>query len=189
MHPRNGRIVSRASKAILLGAVLLAATACGVTGPVADGGSSQRQSVQPQPGTAVSATLSRAPRAGELTPTPAAPSRQRRITASHSGQVTVTTSDNGATVVAAPGQVLTVVLRGKGMLMWNRPRLTGSLAGVLRQLSGSGGYPSKAPARARYRAARSGTAEILSGTNARCLHTHPPCAIAQQLWRITVVVR
>jgi hypothetical protein len=101
----------------------------------------------------------------------------------------MTTSDNGATIVIGTGQVITVVLGGEGMLMWNRPRLTGSLAGVLQQLSGSGGYPSKAPGRARYRAVRVGTAEILSGTNARCLHTHPPCAIPQQLWRITVVVR
>ena len=109
--------------------------------------------------------------------------------AAHSGQVTVTTSDDGATVVVVPGRVITVVLAGQGMLRWNQPRLAGSVPGVLRQLSASGGYPAKAPAQASYRAVRAGTAEIISGTNARCLHTHPPCEIAQRLWRVTVVVR
>jgi hypothetical protein len=55
-------------------------------------------------------------------------------------------------------------------------------------LTASGGYPSKAPALASYRAVEPGTAEILSGTNARCLHAQPVCAIAQRLWRVTVVV-
>jgi hypothetical protein len=59
----------------------------------------------------------------------------------------------------------------------------------LRQLSASGGYPSGAPARTSYRAIQAGTAEIISGTNARCLHAHPPCEIAQGLWRVTVAVR
>jgi hypothetical protein len=103
--------------------------------------------------------------------------------------VTVTPSDGGATIVVVPRQVITVVLGGQGMLQWNPPRLAGSATGILRQLSGSGGYPTTAPARASYRAVRAGTAEILSGTNARCLHAHPPCEIAQQLWRVTVVVR
>jgi hypothetical protein len=100
----------------------------------------------------------------------------------------VTTSDDGATVVVAPGQVIAVVLGGHGMLMWDRPRVTGSAPAALRQFSASGGYPSAAPARASYRAVRAGTTDILSGTNARCLHARPPCEIAQRLWRITIVV-
>ena len=147
-----------------------------------------RHAHPPRPGTAVAVTFSRAPRSGTLTPTPEQPSRHRRITAGRSGQVTVTRSDDGATVVLVPGQVITVVLAGQGMLLWNRPRLARSVAGVLRQLSASGGYPSEAPARASYRAVRVGPAEIISGTNARCLHTQPPCEIAQRLWRVTVVV-
>jgi hypothetical protein len=186
----KGHIVSTASDAVMAGAVVLAVAACGVTGAVAGGGDNHQRSPQPpRPGTAVTATLSRAPRPGKLTPAPAAPSRHRTITAGHSGQATVTASDYGATVVVVPGQMITVVLARKGMLMWNRPRLAGSAPGVLRQLAATGGYPSKASARASFRAVRVGTAEIFSGSNARCLHAHPPCEIAQQLWRVTVVVR
>jgi hypothetical protein len=137
----------------------------------------------------VTVTFSRAPRAGTLTPPPAAPSRHRRITAGHSGQVTLTTADDGATVVVAPGQMITVVLVGQGMLRWNPPRQAGPVPGALRQLSASGGYPTDTPARTSYRAIRAGSAEIISGTNARCLHTYPPCEISQRLWRVTVAVR
>jgi hypothetical protein len=190
MRARKRHIVPSACDAVMVGAVVLAVAACGVTGPAADNGARRPESPQPlRPGTAVTMTLSRAPRPGKLTSAPAAPSRHRRITAGHSGQVTVTTADDGATVTVVPGQVITVVLGGQGMLRWNRPQLAGSAPGVLRQLSASGGYPSKAPARASYRAVRAGPAEIFSGSNARCLHTHPPCEIAQRLWRVTVVVR
>jgi hypothetical protein len=174
----------------MISAVVLAVAACGVTGPVAVGGARPSESARPlPPGAAVTVTLSRAPRPGKVTSAPTAPSRYRRITAGHTGRVTVTASDDGATVVVVPGQVVTVVLGGQGMIRWNRPRLDGSVPGVLRQLGATGGYPSKAPARASYRAVLAGTAEILSGTNARCLHTQPPCEIAQRLWRVTVVVR
>ena len=164
--------------------------ACGASGPAPGGGPTRRGTGRPGlRGAASTASLSRAPRPGKLTPTPAAPASHRRITAGRSGQVTVTNPDDGATVVVNPGQVIIVVLTGQGMLQWNRPGLAGSKPGVLRQLSTSGGYPTEAPARASFRAARAGTAEIISGSNARCLHAHPPCEIAQRLWRVTVVVR
>jgi hypothetical protein len=190
MRARKRHIVPSVTGAAMVGAVVLAVAACGVTGPVAGGGTRRPGSAQPlRPGTAVTVTLSRAPRPGRVTSAAAAPSRHRKVTAGHSGQVIVTTSDDGATVVVVRGQVITVVLGGQGMLRWNRPRLAGSVPVVLRQLSANGGYPSKASARASYRAVRAGTAEIFSGTNARCLHTRPPCEIAQRLWRVTVVVR
>jgi len=190
MPARKRHIVPSASGAVMVGAVVLAVAACGVTGPVAGGGARRPGSAKPlRPGTAVTVTMSRAPQPGKFTSAPAAPSGHRRITAGHSGQVTVTTSGDGATIVVVPGQAINVVLGGQGILTWNRPRLAGSGPGVLRQLSASGGYPSKAPARATYRAVRAGTAEIFSGTNARCLHARPPCEIAQRLWRVTVVVR
>jgi hypothetical protein len=189
MRTRKRRIVPSAS-AVMMGTLVLAVAACGVTGSVPGGGASRtRPAHPPQSGTAATVTFSRAPRSGKLSPVPGAPSRHRRIRAGHSGRVTVTTSDDGATVVLVPGQVVTVVLAGQGMLRWNRPRLAGSGPEVLRNLRASGGYPSKAPARTDYRAVRVGTAEIISGTNARCLHTHPPCEIAQRPWRVTVVVR
>jgi len=106
-----------------------------------------------------------------------------------SGQVTLSASDDGARVVVKPGQTIIVVLAGKGMLRWNPIRLADLPPAALRQLSAAGGYPSRAPARASYRAIRAGTAEILSGTNAPCLHAHPRCAIVQRSWRVTVVVR
>ncbi|HEX6931702.1 MAG TPA: hypothetical protein VF162_06150 [Streptosporangiaceae bacterium] len=92
-------------------------------------------------------------------------------------------------MVAARGQVINVILGAHGMLTWNPPRVAGSVPGVLRQLSAGGGYPAKGPARASYRAVAAGRVEILSGTNARCLHATPPCAIAQRLWRVIIVVR
>ncbi len=190
MRARQRHIVPFVSDAVVVGAVVLAVAACGVTSVAAGGGASHPRSAQPvPPGSAATAKISRAPRPGKLTPTRAAPSRRRRITVGESGKVTITTSDAGATVVLVPGQEITVVLGGQGILRWNRPRLAGSVPGTLQQLSASGGYPSAAPATASYRAVRHGTAGIISGTNARCLHAHPPCAIPQQLWRVTVVVR
>lgn len=190
MRAGKRRTVVSASDAVMAGAIVLAVAACGVSGPAAGGGPSRGGSAQPlRPGTAATAPLSRAPRLGKLKPASPAPSRHRRITAGHSGQVTVTAPDDGATVVVVPGQVITVVLGGQGMLQWNPPRLAGSVTGVLRQLSASGGYPSTTPARATYRAVRAGTAEVVSGTNARCLHAHPSCEIVQRMWRVTIVVR
>lgn len=190
MRTGKGHIVPAAVAAVMTGATVLAVAACGLASSMtAVGGSRDRSAQSPQPGTAVTVTVSRAPEPGTLTPAPEASSSHRKITAGRSGRVPINAADDGATVVVVPGQVITVVLGGQGMLMWNPPRLAGAVPGVLRQLAASGGYPSMAPARASYRAVRAGTAAILSGTNARCLHSHPPCAIPQRLWRVTVVVR
>ena len=190
MRARNRRIAPTVAGAVAIGMLVLAVAACGAAGSVPGAGASRtRPAPPPRPRTAATVTLSRAPRSGKLSPASPAPSRHRRITARRSGRLTVTASDDGATVVVAPGQVITVVLAGQGMLSWSSPRLAGSGPVVLRHLGASGGYPSKAPARASYRAVRAGTAEIISGTDARCLHTKPPCEIAQRLWRVTVVVR
>jgi hypothetical protein len=189
MRARNRRVVPFVSGAVMIGTLVLAVAACGVTGSELRAGASRtRPAHPPQPGTAVTVTFSRAPGSGKLTPAPGAPSRHRRITAGRTGQVTLTTADDAATVLAVPGQIITIVLDGQGMLRWNPPRLAGSAPAAMRQLSVSGGYPSKAPARASYRAVRAGTAEIIASTNARCLHTHPPCEIVQRLWRVTVDV-
>ena len=190
MRARPRHIVPFVADAIMVGSVVLAVAACGVTSAATGSGASRPRSAQPvRPGAAATTKLSRAPGPGKLTPTSALPSRRRRITAGESGKVIITTSDAGATVVLVPGQEITVLLGGQGMLKWNRPRLAGSVPGILQQLSASGGYPSMAPAAASYLAVRYGTAGIISGTNARCLHAHPPCTIPQQLWRVTVVVR
>ena len=101
----------------------------------------------------------------------------------------MTASDNGATVVVSRGQQIRVVLTGQGTLTWHRPSLAASAPGVLRLLNASGGYPSRLPARATYRAALTGTTQIVSITDARCLHAHPPCAFPQRSWQVTIIVR
>jgi hypothetical protein len=190
MRARNPRIVRSISGAVTIGTLVLAVAACGVIGSVPGAGAIRTTPAHPpRPGTAVTVTFSRAPGSGKLTAAPRAPSRHRRITVGRSGQVTLTTADDGATVLAVPGQMITVVLAGQGMLGWNPPRLAGSVPGALRQLSSRGGYPSEAPARTSFRAIQAGAAEIISASNAPCLHAHPPCEIVQRLWRVTVVVR
>jgi hypothetical protein len=103
--------------------------------------------------------------------------------------VIITAADNGRTIVLARGKVLVVRLASQGMVTWDRPRLTGSGPGALRELSARGGYPSRAPVVARFLAVRAGRATLTSITDARCLHVAPKCAFAQRLWHVTVVVR
>ncbi|MDR2984938.1 MAG: hypothetical protein LBV34_08860 [Nocardiopsaceae bacterium] len=187
MRATQGHVLQSVAGALMVGAIVVGVAACGVNGS-AGGGAGQAGSVQPQPsGTTV--TVSRQPRPGSLSPAPVAHSGHRTITADKSGRVTLTTSDDGATVKVMSGQEITVVLGGQGTLQWTKPRLAGPAAAVLRQLSASGGYPSQTAARATFRAAQAGSAVILSSTDAKCLHAHPACAIPERLWRVTVVVR
>lgn len=135
-----------------------------------------------------SATAVPAPGAGTVPPgTVTAP--PRRIVAGRSGQVRLTQSDNGVTVVLRPGQRVVVVLGGQGPGWWDRPRVTGSEPAVLRLTSASGGYPQSGPALASFLAIRPGKAAITSMSDAACLHTVPACEIAQQVWQVQVIVR
>jgi hypothetical protein len=97
---------------------------------------------------------------------------------------TLTVADSGETVRLKVGQSVRVVLRGGGT--WDLPRAAGK---AVRRTSASGGYPTSPPARATFRAVRPGTAVLRSMTDAKCLHAQPPCAIAQRLWTVTVIVR
>jgi hypothetical protein len=112
----------------------------------------------------------------------------RRILVGRSGKVTLTQSDNEATIVLARGQRIIVVLGGLGLPTWDQPLAAGPGAGLLRRVSASGGYPSTAPARATFLAVRQGTSTIRSITDAKCLHTKPMCLIAQQVWQVSVIV-
>lgn len=105
-----------------------------------------------------------------------------------SGRVTLTQSDNGATVVLARGQSIIVVLGAPGFATWDQPLAAGPRAGSLRRVQASGGYPSTAAAKATFVAVRTGTALIRAITDAACLHTKPPCEIAQQVWQVSVEV-
>lgn len=188
MSATNHRRLQVASGAIVTGVVSLAVASCGIAGTVGSGRATDPTPAHVvQPGSPVKITISRAPRPGGFRAGRGEPAGRRKIINS-SGRVRLSASDNGATVVVKPGQEILVVLGGTGRARWNSIRLTGLAEDVLRQLSQNGGYPSIAPARASYRAIRPGTTELVSGTNAPCLHAHPRCQLAQLLWRVTVIV-
>jgi hypothetical protein len=96
----------------------------------------------------------------------------------------LTLADNGAAVRVSTGQTVTVVL-GHGALTWHVPVAIGT---AVRRTSASGGYPGKTPARAAFRAEQPGRAVLTSVDDLACLHSHPACMVAQQSWRVTVIV-
>jgi len=97
---------------------------------------------------------------------------------------TLRVADSGDTVRVRRGEILLVVLASRGM-MWDQPQTTGA---AVRLVSARGGYPTTRPARSVFRAARAGKATLTSQTDARCLHSVPPCGISQRGWSVTVVV-
>jgi hypothetical protein len=68
---------------------------------------------------------------------------------------------------------------------WELPAANGE---AVRRIEASGGYPSGESARATFLAVADGTATIVSRTDYPCLHAHPPCAIAQRIWLVRVIV-
>jgi len=98
--------------------------------------------------------------------------------------VSLTAASNGTTVRLFRGQSVSVVLRST-TLSWHVPAATGK---AVRRTSASGGYPGHQPARARFRATRPGRAVLTSVNDTACLHAQPPCAVAQQSWRVVVFV-
>jgi hypothetical protein len=112
--------------------------------------------------------------AGSATPTGAIVSNRR----------TLTVADDGATVRLRVGQVVAVALVPDGGT-WDAPRASGD---AVRRASSSGGYPSLRPARAIFRALRTGQSVITSLTDAQCLHSQPSCEIPQRLWQVLVIV-
>jgi hypothetical protein len=102
------------------------------------------------------------------------------------GRVTLTAADNGATIAVRTGQMITVNLRARGVLSYHQPRASGP---ALARVWASGGYPARRAAMARFRALHPGTSDLVSVTDARCLHMSPRCAFPQVFWRVTVIVR
>lgn len=100
------------------------------------------------------------------------------------GSVTLTAADNGRVVSVRAGQTVAVVL-APDFEAWHRPAAAG---GALRGVSASGGFPGRQPARAVFVAVAPGTAVLSAESDAACLHAHPRCMIAQQLWHVTVRV-
>lgn len=101
------------------------------------------------------------------------------------GPAVLTVADNGARVRLHPGQRVTVTLTAQGVLSWDVPTGEG---GAVRRTGASGGYPGKQPARATFVAVQAGTAVLSATSDTACLHARPPCELAQQAWRVTVVV-
>lgn len=94
-------------------------------------------------------------------------------------------ADNGVTVRLAPGQSITATLAGQGMFSWHIPTATGT---AVRQVGGSGGYPTGQPAQATFLATASGSAILTATNDTACIHAHPACLPPQQQWRVTVLV-
>jgi len=67
---------------------------------------------------------------------------------------------------------------GSGVYAWDRPQLIGS---ALQLVSAAGGYPSRDPMQALFRAVSPGTAIVSSLSDAPCLHARPRCMIAQRV--------
>ncbi len=97
----------------------------------------------------------------------------------------MTEPDNGRTVHLHIGQRLRVVLGGRGE-QWHIPASRGP---SLRLAAASGGYPSGHTATAVFLAVQAGTALVTSMTDYPCLHSQPPCMIAQRVWSVRVVVK
>ena len=99
----------------------------------------------------------------------------------------LTAADNGATVIARPGQVITLTLAPAHMGNWDRPIATSAL--VLRLDSVTGGYPSQQALLARVSVVGRGRSDIMTRTDIPCLHSHPACLPPQYLWQVHVIVR
>lgn len=95
--------------------------------------------------------------------------------------VTVTQADNQRTVTLFVGQTLGIAL-GPDFV----PTTVSGPA--LERLSTSGGYPTRQPLAASYRAVAAGSVDITSHTDYACLHTSPPCALPTTLWTLHVTV-
>ena len=82
------------------------------------------------------------------------------------------------------GPSVSVVLPGAAV-SWHVPVASGR---AVRRTSASGGYPGHHPARATFLATWPGRAVLSSVDDIACLHTKPPCAVAQRSWRVVVFV-
>ncbi len=168
---------------LLLLLITLGAVACGTqTAPGAGGTASPH----PRPATTAPAPVRISPVATVTFSALSPPAPRPAGTRTPGGQVILTAADNGATVVVRTGQVITVDLGSPGAMSYHRPQASGP---ALALLWASGGYPTRQPAMARFRAGHPGTSSLFSVTDARCLHVRPRCAIAQVSWRVTVIVR
>jgi hypothetical protein len=144
-------------------------TACGAGSPAADGTS---------PPTRPAGTASATPK--HVT-TPAASTTAPSPPPTLTGPHTLTKDHTGATLTLSVGESVKVSLEAE----YDVPRATGN---ALTRTAASGGFPTGQPVDATFTALRPGRAELMTATDYPCLHTTPKCGVAQQLWRIHVVV-
>jgi len=94
----------------------------------------------------------------------------------------LTEADNGSTVTVVLGDTVTVRLGAD----WQPPTVVGD---ALVLVSVTGGYPTRLPVEAVYRATwGSAPTSLRSQTDYDCFHTPPYCARPTQLWTVTVRV-
>lgn len=115
------------------------------------------------------------------TPTPTSAASPERTLVSPG---TITFADSGSTVRLSRGERLNVFL-SNFYGAWDPPEASGD---AVQRTASSGGYPSRASARATFVAVAEGTATITARTDYACLHAQPPCAIAQRFWMVHVIV-
>lgn len=101
------------------------------------------------------------------------------------GPAALTAADSGAIVRLRPGQQVTVSLAAQGLFSWHVPAAAGA---TVRRISAGGGYPGRQPARAAFLAVRPGRTTLTAIDDTACLHAQPACQLAQQEWRVTVIV-
>jgi hypothetical protein len=126
-----------------------------------------------------SATATAAPK--RVTPTLETSTTPPPLPPTYTGAHRLTASDTGATIQLSVGESLTVSLPAE----YDPPAATGD---ALTRLAAAGGYPTGQPVDATFTAVHAGRVDITSATDYPCLHTTPPCQIAQSLWRVHVTV-
>jgi len=126
------------------------------------------------------ATTSAAPSApGSPSPQASAQPSARPI---RSGPGPFAEADSGATVQLNVGESFTVSLGSDS----HQPQ---AQADAVKRTAAAGGYPTKDAAKATFKAVHAGQTDVVSNTDAGCLHTTPRCGIAQQVWTLHVIVR
>lgn len=190
-------------RVLITGAVLIAAVAgCGHGSPaVLSAGSPSPTDRTVPPATAGSGSATAQPTgdspapspvsalatvAGTVSASPApAPTPTRAPTPSATPRAaghTLTGANAGSTVHVHVGDTIAVDLGSS----FHQP--VSSDSAVLERISSSGGYGTDQDARATFRALSKGSAALSSYNDYPCLHTTPPCEIAQQQWMVQVVV-
>jgi hypothetical protein len=155
--------------ALCLTASLPLAACAAARSPAADG-----TSPPTPPGGTASATPKHVTTPAASTTPPTPPST---LTGPH----TLTKDHTGATLTLSVGEAVKVSLEAE----YQVPRATGN---ALTRTAAFGGFPTGRPVEATFTAIRPGNAELITATDYPCLHATPKCGVAQQLWRIHVVV-